>query len=406
MNLKLIFVILIIASSFIIAEDSGFDKFKADSVPSSNGISIVGTAVTQSYSSWFKDLTENNRCSDTAGISDLKSFYAGKSQLNNTVDLLGGAVLAAILIVFGVTIMYLGGKLLQADHIVAIAKEEYWQSVLTVIRVGFIITSVIVANTWIGVASASKGSDPVYGGVTTMIDASMNYSNFILAKITDDLGALIVLNTFVHSIFSATVYVGITFKSMFSFQVGPILKPIVDILGVVIQFLSVSMGEWLLHYITLCFIKRWTFTVLIPIAMFMRAFPYTRGGGDALMALLFSFAVIYPAMFVVSYEIYKDTNFTISNQSLIQEFFDNASLGTITLTGLILMLTIGSVIIPFIMGMMLSLVIELIRNAVYYIVITSILLPFITIFLTLTSARESAKFFNLDINFAGFVSLI
>ncbi|MBI2079648.1 hypothetical protein HYT84_02695, partial [Candidatus Micrarchaeota archaeon] len=75
-------------------------------------------------------------------------------------------------------------------------------------------------------------------------------------------------------------------------------------------------------------------------------------------------------------------------------------------TALLFTLTLGSALVPFLMGLVISLVLEIIKNAVYYIVIISLLLPFINIFLTLTSARESAKFFNIDVNFASFVSLI
>ncbi|MBI5051542.1 hypothetical protein HZC08_02165, partial [Candidatus Micrarchaeota archaeon] len=273
----------------------------------------------------------------------------------NMLDFYSLTILSAVFIVFGVTLIYLAGKLFNLDNLVAIAKEEYWQSLLTVLRIFFIIITIVAANIWY--ETNKKADDPVYQNADNVIDVSMEYSKLMLMKITQSLGSILIFNTFLHSVYSATVYWGITSKAMFSFQLGPIFKPAVDIVGVLIQFLSVALGEWMLHFIVLCFIKKWTFSMLIPIAMFLRAFPQTRGGGDGLMALLFSFSLFYPMMFIVSYEIHKlmSTQF-LEAPSVVEEFYQNNSFATVSLTALLFVLSIGSVLVPALLTILINVI--------------------------------------------------
>ncbi|MBI2079850.1 hypothetical protein HYT84_03725, partial [Candidatus Micrarchaeota archaeon] len=259
------------------------DYFYESNLPTGQGVDQFTTSIGQSFGLFFQDL----KCDDKPFIQPQKDFISGAgAYVLFLTDLYFPTIFAAFIVIMAITLVYLGGKFFESDQLVSIAKEEYWQTTLTSVRVVFILASIIGGNLWFNVSKSQ--TDPVYSDSSTIIDAAMAYSKLITYKITNDLGAILVLNTFVHTLFSATVYIGITIKAMFSFQVGPILKPIVDILGVVIQFLSVAMGEWVLHFITLCFIKKWTFSILVPIAFILRAFPQTRGGGDALLALLFS----------------------------------------------------------------------------------------------------------------------
>jgi hypothetical protein len=66
----------------------------------------------------------------------------------------------------------------------------------------------------------------------------------------------------------------------------------------------------------------------------------------------------------------------------------------------------GGVFIPFFLGSALNLALEMIRGAVYYIVIMSLVLPVVNIFLTLTVAREMSRFFRSDVNFLSFLKII
>ena len=70
------------------------------------------------------------------------------------------------------------------------------------------------------------------------------------------------------------------------------------------------------------------------------------------------------------------------------------------------MFLMAGVFMPFFLGGALGLAFELIRGAVYYIVIMSLLLPFLNLFVTLTAAKEIAAFFRVDVNFMSFLKII
>jgi hypothetical protein len=315
------------------------------------------------------------------------------------------SVLAGVLIIAGVALMYMAGQILMSPPLIAMAKDEIGVTGRTLAITAFIILWVSTGNQWMNLTASNSG-DPLYqsiaGSGSMMIDAAMEYSKYVAYQTAGTLSALLIYNTFLQ-----TIYVGVTLKAMFSFNVGPILKPLVDMFAVVIQFLSASLGEWVLHFMILCFIKKWTWTLFIPVGMLMRAFPQTRDAGNALFGIFFALAAIYPLMIVANYEIYKVTSFAISDsQSALGAFFGQTGVLGSGIYGLALLFTLGSVIMPFIMGAMINLAFELVNNAIYYIVIISLLLPFINIFITLTSAREITRFFGSEINFGSFVKLI
>jgi hypothetical protein len=66
----------------------------------------------------------------------------------------------------------------------------------------------------------------------------------------------------------------------------------------------------------------------------------------------------------------------------------------------------AGVFFPFFVGMGINLAIELIQNSIYYVVIMSLLLPFLNIFITLTAAKEIARFFSVDVSFMSFIKVI
>lgn len=311
-----------------------------------------------------------------------------------------------LLTVLVIAILNIGGQFLQSPNLVAFSKEEL-RILITTAAILTVMFGVFSGGNLIFSFTTSNSNDIVYYGAPTFIDAAINYSKFLVYQISSDWGALLVFNTLLHTLYSATVYVGLTFKAMFSFNVGPILKPLVDILGLAIQFLGVALGEWMVHISMLCFIKKWTFAILMPLGVLFRAIPQTRSAGDTLLALSFALVFIYPIMLVANWEAYKITSFAIMpDKGLIQTFFETSGIFGVGLFGLLLLATLGSVIMPFLMGYMVSLSFELVSNAIYYVVIVSILMPFFNIFITLTAAREISRALGSDVNFGSFVKLI
>jgi hypothetical protein len=240
-----------------------------------------------------------------------------------------------------------------------------------------------------------------------MIDASMAFSRQVVSDMVTHYGMLVLYNTVVHTIYSSTMWFGVTWRAMYSFNLGPMLRPIIDVLSSTLQFMSLGMTEWLLHIVTLCLIKRWMWGLFIPLGILLRSFPYTRSAGEALLALAFALVIIYPFMFLFDYEVHKIMkNYIVDSKDAVSSFVHRSGLLTVFGSVLISMFLMAGVFIPFFLGSALTLAFELIRSSVYYIVIISLVLPFLNIFVTLTMAKETAKFFNVDVNYMSFLKLI
>ncbi len=316
------------------------------------------------------------------------------------------AALMAMIVFFGIGGIYMMGQLFASPNLVAIAKEETWQSATTIIRVVFIAAIIFTGNFWYSL-STSGATDPVYKGKDCMIDAAMAFSRQMVADMISTYGLLLIYNTAIHTVYSSTMWVGVSFRAMYNFNLGPVLKPIIDIVGTSLQYLSLAISEWMIHIVVLCFIKRWTWGLFIPLAIFLRAIPFTRNAGEALLSLVLALAVIYPLMFLVTYEAHKLVSLNLTNaHSTVSAFITNSGIFSIAAALVAVALFAAGVLFPFFLGGAVTVAFELVRSSVYYIVIMSMLIPFLNIFITLTLAREWAKIFNVTVNYLSFMKII
>ncbi|MDO8554272.1 MAG: hypothetical protein Q7S22_05670 [Candidatus Micrarchaeota archaeon] len=318
-------------------------------------------------------------------------------------------IMSVLIVLFVAILIYMFSQLFQSQNLVAVSKDLMFELGRTVLALLFIVMFMQASQTWYGFKTFTT-TDPVLQQ-NTMIDASMAFSRQMIAEISSAYGFLLIYNTIIHTLFSATMWFGITWRAMFSFNLGPILKPIVDMLGFTMQLLSVGLGEWIIHLVMLCMIKKWTWTFFIPLGVVLRAIPPLRGAGDAILALFFSFAIMYPFMFLVTHEAHTILQYSLgvdvtSQKSIMTDFVTNSGLLGVGLTVVSISFLAAGVFVPFFIGAGLTTAFELIRSAIYYIVIISILLPFINIFTTLTFAREVASWLSVDVNFMSFARWI
>ena len=310
-----------------------------------------------------------------------------------------------MIVVIGIALLYMAGQVFSSPNLIAISKEEMFQLGLTVSKLMIIIAVLHAGEGWYSIASV--GADPVYTSNDTMIDASMGFARLMVKEMIDHYSMLLIYNMVVHTIFSSTMWFGVTWRAMYSFNLGPVLKPLIDIIGSALQFLSLGISEWMLHIITLCILKKWAWGLFIPVGILLRSFPYTRNGGEALLSLTFALILFYPFMFLFDYEVHKVMKYNLTDaKTAMGSFLRNSGLLAVFGTVLIMVFLLAGVFVPFFLGGALSLAFELVRSAVYYIVIMSLLLPFINIFVTLTVAKEMANFSRVDVNFLSFLKII
>ncbi len=318
---------------------------------------------------------------------------------------LAPVAVVALIVMMGVAIIYMLGQFFGMPNLIALAKDEAFQTGLTVLRLVFILGALMAADTWYGLSRPA--TDPIYSHYPVMIDASMAFARQMVSDMTTQYSMLVIYNTVIHTIYSSTMWFGITWRAMYSFNLGPVLKPIIDLIGTSLQFLSLGMTEWLLHVIILCMIKKYMWGFFIPVGMLLRAFPFTRNAGEALLSLSFALVIFYPFMFLFTYETNKIMSPNLVDAQSAMGAFLNQS-GILGVAGIVLAISFltAGVFMPFFLGGALNLLFELIKSVVYYIVIISVLMPFINLFVTLTAAKECAKFFNVDVNFMSFLKII
>ncbi len=324
---------------------------------------------------------------------------------------LAPAAFMAVVVVVAITLIYMIGQFFGNPQLIALAKEEGYQSALTLFRIGFIAAALITSNLFYSLnpstSAVSGDPDPIYSHNPSMIDAAMAFSRQMVSDMVTHYGMLVLYNTVVHTIYSSTMWFGVTWRAMYSFNLGPILRPVIDVLSSTLQFMSLGMTEWLLHIVTLCLIKRWMWGLLIPLGILLRSFPYTRSAGEALIALCFALVLIYPFMFLFDYEAHKIMkNYLVDSKDAMTNFVHRSGLLSVFGSVFVSMFLMAGVFIPFFLGGALTLAFELIRSSIYYVVIISLVLPFLNIFVTLTMAKETAKFFNVDVNYMSFLKLI
>ncbi len=333
--------------------------------------------------------------------------FCGNDMFTANPSWVAATVIALVMLAFAIGVLYMFGQLMQMPGMLALAKDEALQMLYTVLRVVFVFGVLFAAQSWFSIKT-SGATGPIYNSANVnMIDASMAFCRSLIVEMVTNYSNLVMYNMVVHTVYSSTMWFGVTWRTMYSFNLGPVLKPLIDIIGMALQYLGLGISEWMFHLVVLCMIKKWAWSLFIPIAIFLRALPQTRSAGEALFAITFALALIYPFMFIVTYETHKlmAGNLVDSTQAL-QSFVQKSGILAVAGSTLIIVFLAAGVFFPFFLGAGLNIALEMVRNAVYYVVIMSLLLPFINIFITLTAAREFAKFFNVDVSFMSFIKVI
>ena len=80
-----------------------------------------------------------------------------------------------------------------------------------------------------------------------------------------------------------------------SFQIAPMFKPILDILGITMQLITTAVVMWAAQEFLICFIQSNMLVLLLPAGFFMRGFGL-KAGGNALLGIAISLFFIYPYM--------------------------------------------------------------------------------------------------------------
>ena len=307
-------------------------------------------------------------------------------------------ILVAFLFFIVALIMYMLGNFLQSPQVLALAKEEGYMVIFTIALAVFTYAAIAASDMFSLIL-------PIYSA-PTMIDVAIKFSFSIGNVLAKDLSVLIFFNGILGFFATSTMYFG-SFENSMVIAPGLALKPLTDVITLMIQLVSVSMAEWLFHIVTLCFIKKWIPVVFIPLGLFLRAIPYTRDGGNAILALSISLAIIYPALFFVQGVIFDLTRPNLEYGGMLFQLFNQLGWSNVLIAGAAIYLISQTVLVPILIVGFGDLTFMLAKESLYMFAVMSLFFPFINIFITMTVAKEIGKaIFNAETNFTAIIRVI
>ena len=357
-----------------------------------------GAATPASQGNIAYDVGNSLEAKESAWIQDL---YGSCSPNYDPVSIFRNAALMLLVVSIAAIILYLLGTLFDSPMLSALAKQEGYEIMLTVmIFIGFFSIWGLISNTVVG----THGTDGGFMGVAN------NYSKIMILKISKDTASLGLFNTALYMYYTAPLRFGTTLYSGVSLNFGAVLRPIIDGIGSSASLLSVAMGEWLANINLLCFIRGVVMPMFFPIGLLLRCVPQLRGGGNALIAFSFALFIIYPMMLTINYEAYRlrygDFAYGTPVQNAIASFFAQSGVGDVAITAVIIKLITGTTLGSIFIVSAVMIFLETIKDIIYTVFILSFFLGLVNVFVTLTFAKELARFLGTEINVSAFIKLI
>ncbi|MEW6528718.1 MAG: hypothetical protein AB1391_02400 [Candidatus Micrarchaeota archaeon] len=344
-------------------------------------------------------------------ITELRNypFIAGCEASNATKNmansLVANSFFAIVIMVMAIALLYMVGNFFQMPNLIAMAKQEIGEIIITifiaVFLVGFIFASVFYSP-------SSQNSPNI-----NFFQQATDYSYRVLHKISYVSSIMMTSNMMLNSVYSLYIPLGPVHKSM-SMQLGPALRPLIDGVSFCLQFLITSYGEWVIFLFMFCFIQKWFIPLFFPFGLFLRTFPHTRGGGNALIAISIALSTIYPFMFYVDSLIFEDQfphssglgGYVTEFSKAVTTLFTGLGVGAVaSLFIAFSFIYLSSFMVSAIL-LITALFYNVILETVHLVMIFSIILPIFNVFLTLTFAREIAKMLGTEISISAFAKVI
>lgn len=323
-------------------------------------------------------------------------------------NVLVNSFFAIFIVAMATALMYMAGHFFQLPGVLALAKQEINEIIMTTLIAIFTLSII----GFFSFPNDFFGSSAFFG--PGLFQKATDYSYKMLHKISEISAVLISANIALNSIYTLSFYLGPINMAM-SVQLGPVLRPLIDGVSFSLQFLITSYGEWAVFVFIFDFIQKWFLPFFLPIGIFLRAFPHTRIGGNAIIGISLALSTIYPLMFYLDSKIF-DAQFPTTGTFFHKTgtFFQNAISAYINVIGLggtaAAMFGLGIIYLQpaLIAGIALCmyLFISMLVDVLHLVMIFSILLPILNIFTTLAFAREIAKVFGTEINISAFAKLI
>jgi hypothetical protein len=296
-----------------------------------------------------------------------------------------------------VSLAYMIGTGFHLPKLQAWAKDELYQAIASALLAILLIALVSTINTTM---------NDIYGGDPFVIAG--NYINALTVSMTAFFTAAVTMD----AVFG--VYQSLALKAMptqTGFNISPFtgFAPLTAMLSLAMEAILGGLGLTLGQGVFLSFIKT-QLSILLPIGIALRAFPFSRPAGGAMIAVFLGFYIFYPFLWVFDNAIYNETILPLATAGVIR------SLGG-AWNNVLNALGIGSSCTENTMScttntpdfggnMMLALVNAIAYPVILYLFIFVVFLPMFNLIVVLILINELAKIFGAEIDLGGLSGLI
>lgn len=305
------------------------------------------------------------------------------------------AVMSVVLAL--VSLAYMIGTGFHLPKLQAWAKDELYQALagglLTILIVSFVLT---LDATMVAI----YGQDP--------FTIAVNYINSIFTALSVFFGSVVALDA-VLNIFQSLALKAMPSQTGFTINPFTGLSPLTAMLTLAMEAILGGMGIMLGQSAFLSFIKT-QLSILLPIGLALRAFPFSRPAGGAMMAVFLGFYVFYPFLWVFNSAIYDET---ILQLTLIGPLRNVGNAGNQILNALGVgsscnenPMSCSTNTPDFGGNIMLALINSIAYPTILYLFIFVVFLPMFNLIVVLVLVNELAKIFGGEIDLGGLGGLI
>lgn len=302
-----------------------------------------------------------------------------------------GITFAVISVMFGlVALAYMIGVGFHLPKLQAWAKDELYQAIasglLAVLLLSFIAS---IDATMVSI----YGADPF--GIAS------NYLTMLTTSMMEFFIAIVEMDTF-FGILQSLVFKAMPTQTGFNINPFVGLAPVTSMLSLGMEAVLGGIGLLLGQSSFLSFIKT-QFQILLPIGIALRAFPFSRPAGGAIIAVFLGFYIFYPFLWVFNRAIYEETILPLTLTGGFRNFMNAVGLGSSCRDDPMSCTTNTP---DFSGNMFLSLIKFVAYPIILYLFIFVVFLPMFNLIVVLVLINELAKIFGAEIDLGGLSGLI
>lgn len=270
------------------------------------------------------------------------------------------------------------------------AKDEFYQALASVLLAVLLTMLILTIDT---------AMQDIYG--KNPFDIARDYINTMLGELTGYFIWITVFDTF-FQIFKSLVINAMPSQTGFSVGLLVGIAPLTTMMSLSMEGVLGGMALMAGMSAFVSFIQ-YQLSIILPIGIALRAFPFSRAAGGALIAVFLGFYVFFPFLWVFDNYIYLDVKQDMRQSSSENTLMNAQLLGTNCQECPMCCSTNTS---GWSTDIFMSIISYLFYPIIYYIFIFVLLLPLFNLIIVLVLINELSKIFGSEIDISGLGGLI